>query len=135
MQGGRRGGGDGPPDAADQPCRGGGREGDGAGGRVRGSGSRRSTSDAAVRRVALVRETRPAAGAAARGGRKRRSEAAGWLDVRAAVGCESEAGPQERFENFEMISCTMLRTSGGTRCRFEITSAATEHGCCLAWLI
>jgi hypothetical protein len=123
VQGGLRSGGDGPPDAADQRCRGGGGEGDGAGSRVHGSGSRRASSNAALRRVALVRETRLAAGAAARVGRERRSEAARWLHVRAAVGYESEAG---QVPELEMIccTCTMLRTWGGTRYRFENGAAA-----------
>ena len=103
VQGGLRSGGDGPPDAADQRCRGSCGEGDGAGGRVHGSGSRRAARYAALRRIALVRETRLAAGAAARGGRERRSEAARWLDVRTAVGYESEAG---KVRELEMICCT-----------------------------
>jgi len=67
---------------------------------MHGSGARGAAGDAAVRRGALVRETRLAAGAAARGGRgrERRSEAARWLDVRTAVGYEFEAGEVRELE-------------------------------------
>lgn len=79
----RRGGGDGHPDTEEQRGGGGGREGDGAGGRVRGSGSRGAADHAAVRRGALVCQARlPARAAACRrrcGGRGRGGEAARWL--------------------------------------------------------
>ncbi|KAL6840184.1 hypothetical protein ACP4OV_029994 [Aristida adscensionis] len=105
VQGGRDGGGDGPQDAEDQRGRGGGGEGDGAGGGVHGPGARGAAGHAAVRRGALVREARLPAGAAARGrrgrGRERTSEAARWLDVRAPVDHEFEAGEVERLRSAE----------------------------------
>ena len=126
MQGGRRGGRDGPPDAADQRGGGGGGEGDGAGGGMHGSGARGAAGNAAVRRGALVRETRLAAGAAAGGGRgrERRSEAARWLDVRTAVGYEFEAGEVRELEmicelrhdgNLKLVRTVNCGRLGGNR--------------------
>lgn len=81
---------------------------------MHGSRSRRAASNAALRRIALVRETRLAAGAAARGGRERSSEAARWLDdVRTAVGYESEAGEVRELEGEHDVD---LKCSAAAEC-------------------